>query len=322
MKRFFFFFFIFNNLFFFGQFYPPPVGQPGTTAIYKDSSVFISWAVACKVTRGLQDISNPSLGYASAGDSTFATGKAQVNGPVSLGDGGFAICTFNDPVRNGPGADFAVFENGFDDTFLELAFVEVSSDGINYYRFPSHSLSDTTTQTSSFGTTDATKINNLAGKYRGGYGLPFDLQELSGKPGLNINSVTHILVRDVIGSINSNYATRDSYNNKVNDPWPTAFPQSGFDLDAIGVINSSVITFNIEEQNISSCNLYPNPVSEGDILKIACNEGAIYFLEDMFGKCILSSDDGMLTIPALGQGIYILRIFNGRNVICRKILVH
>ena len=156
--------------------YPPIVGQPGSTAIYKDSSAFVNWVTSCKVVRGLQDVSTPTLGLANGGDSSMVIGIAGTNGVVSLGDGGSATCTFQYPIKNGIGNDFAVFENSFDDTFLELAFVEVSSDGINFVRFPSHSLTDTTLQTNTFGTTDATKINNLAGKYRGSYGTPFDLQ--------------------------------------------------------------------------------------------------------------------------------------------------
>ena len=45
--------------------------------------------------------------------------------------------------------------------FLELDFVEVSSDGVNYFRFPATSYTDTTVQTGSFGSTDATKINKI-----------------------------------------------------------------------------------------------------------------------------------------------------------------
>ena len=193
----------------------------------------MNWATTCFLSRGLQDISNSILGLASSGDSSMALGKAQNNGAVSLGDGGFAICTFPFLIADGPGYDFAVFENSFDDSFLELAFVEVSSDGINFYRFSSHSKTDTINQTSTFGLTDATKLNNLAGKYRGGFGTPFDLSELYKKQGLNIQAITHIKIKDVVGSLQKPYATFDSFNNKINDPWPTPFPSSGFDLDAI-----------------------------------------------------------------------------------------
>ena len=70
------------------------------------------------------------------GEPEDATGMAGDGRVVSLGDGGVAILTFDTPLSDGPGPDFAVFENAFLETFLELAFVEVSSDDVNYFRFP------------------------------------------------------------------------------------------------------------------------------------------------------------------------------------------
>ena len=60
-----------------------------------------------------------------AREAAEALGKAD-DAPVSLGDGGYAVVTFDKPITNGPGYDFAVFENGLNDSFLELAFVVVS----------------------------------------------------------------------------------------------------------------------------------------------------------------------------------------------------
>jgi hypothetical protein len=49
-----------------------------------------------------------------------------------------------------PGYDFAIFENGFPfgsgSFYLELAFVEVSSDGKHFVRFNAISNTDTTQQ--------------------------------------------------------------------------------------------------------------------------------------------------------------------------------
>src|SRR3954467_173127 len=126
--------------------FAPPAGQPGSTAVRKDSSAFVAWATGSIIIRGYQDISNPSSGYATVGDSSSAIGKADGVNVVSLGDGGAAILTFKLPITNGPGNDFAVFENGFSDTFLELAFVEVSSDGVHYFRFPAVSNTQDTLQ--------------------------------------------------------------------------------------------------------------------------------------------------------------------------------
>ncbi len=157
--------------------FAPAAGQIGTSAIKKDSSIIINWAIACKVTRGWQDISNQGLGKTTVGDSSKAIGIADGLNVVSLGDAGYAVLTFQSPIKNGIGNDFCVFENSFDPGFLELAFVEVSSDGINFTRFPATSNQQNAIQISPFATNcDPTKINNLAGKYIANYGTPFDLQ--------------------------------------------------------------------------------------------------------------------------------------------------
>ena len=244
----------------FAQF-APPAGQPGSTAIHRDSSILVNWAKTCQIVRGLQNIAEPSLGFASVGDSSLATGLSDGTGVVSLGDGGYAVLTFEPPITNSPGWDFAVFENSFSDTFLELAFVEVSSDGLNYFRFPPTSLTQDTIQVSSFGTLDATKINNLAGKYRALYGTPFDLEELGGHIGLDINSIAYVKIIDVVGSIHDSIATFDQYGNKINDPWPTPFPSGGFDLDAVGVIHQQLSAYS--EINITqSFLIFPNPAQD------------------------------------------------------------
>ena len=159
------------------QSYAPHAGQVSSTAIAKSSSVFIGWATGITVVRGPQDIANPTGPLASSGNPNDALGGTSTS-VVSLGDGGSATVTFASPIANGSGFDFAVFENGFSDTFLELGFVEVSSDGINFFRFPSHSETQTTTQIGGFGAVDCRYINNLAGKYRANFGTPFDLSDL------------------------------------------------------------------------------------------------------------------------------------------------
>jgi hypothetical protein len=238
--------------------FPGPVGTSGTTAMHADSSAFVGWAAECHVIRGYQDLSDPSLGFANVGDSSMALGKAGTNGVVSLGDGGSATVTFSTPITNGPGFDFAVFENSFSDSFLELAFVEVSSDGINFFRFPAVSNLPVSPQYDNNANMDASKVDNLAGKYRALYGTPFDLQELSGISQLDITNITHMKIIDVVGSINPLYSTYDKNNNVINDPWPTPFPSSGFDLDAVGVIHQGGV--GIREFTKSDAFLiYPNP---------------------------------------------------------------
>jgi hypothetical protein len=179
----------------------------------------------------------PDSGFANVGTAAGAEGPAASNGVVSLGDGGIATLTFDPPITNGDGFDFAVFENTFLDTFLELAFVEVSTDSLSWARFPSKSLTQTQTQTWAFGFTQPTQIHNLAGKYRHPFGTPFDLQDLAMMSNIRINEIKYVRIIDVVGSIDSILGNKDSDGRIINDPWPTPFPSSGFDLDAVGVIH-------------------------------------------------------------------------------------
>ena len=219
------------------------VGTVGCDAIKADSSAFVAWATGITVVRGPRDISNPNSQPATTGADSNALGMPTLSNTsdvVCLGDGGMATLTFARPIRNGEGPDFAVFENSFGDSFLELAFVEVSSDGERFVRFPATSLTPTDVQTDTYGSTDPTMINNLAGKYRIGYGTPFDLEELRDSTGIDIDSIVYVRVIDVVGSVDSQYATYDAFGHMVNDPWPTPFPAGGFDLTGVGVIHELI----------------------------------------------------------------------------------
>ena len=216
--------------------------QFASTGISASDPSFTGWATGVSnLTRGPMNIANPSLGLASYGSSSDALG-APDGSVVSLGDGGSITLTFDKPIMNGAGADFAVFENGFLSSglvFAELGFVEVSSNGTDFFRFAATSLTQTASQVAAFGTLDPTKIHNLAGQFPANQGTPFDLDELTGvSPLLDVNAVSFVRVVDVVGSLNDAYATYDSLGNKINDPWSTPFASSGFDLDAIGVIHA------------------------------------------------------------------------------------
>jgi hypothetical protein len=301
--------------------FAPAAGQPGTTAIHKDSSIIVNWATACKVERGYQDISNPGLGQTTVGDSSKAIGPADVVNVVSLGDGGSATLTFQSPIKNLAGPDFCVFENSFDPGFLELAFVEVSSDGINFTRFPATSLNQNTVQIGPFDTSsEAVKLNNLAGKYIGGYGVPFDLQELAGVSGLDINAVTHVKVIDVVGCIQPQYARYDKDNNIINDLWATAFPSGGFDLDAVGVIHQ--VPVSVKEQNdlAQQVSVYPSMVT--DELTVVNRSGDELTAEvtDVKGSVILKHEmnSDKLDVSRLGNGIYFLKLHAGDKCLHKK----
>jgi len=219
---------------------------PDDDGVAADSSGLDIWASSAVVERGPVTATVPDGALASYGLVTDILGAADAYAPenpypvLSLGDGGSATLRLSTPISNGDGPDLAVFENGFSSSFLELAHVEVSSDGVHFSRFPSVSLTSTTVQGSSI---DPTGLHNLAGKYEAGIGTPFDLDELQGtNPRLDVSHITHVRVIDVVGSIDSNYGTTDSLGNLINDPFTTPFPSGGFDLDAVGGFHASPST--------------------------------------------------------------------------------
>ncbi|MES2836276.1 MAG: T9SS type A sorting domain-containing protein [Bacteroidota bacterium] len=324
--RYFAFFLIFISVNCFAQF-APPAGQAGTTAIDGTSSVFVNWANACTVTRGYVNVSNTSAGFASTGLASSACGKALESGTLSLGDGGSAILTFPFGIMNGSGADFAVFENSFSDDFLELAFVEVSSDGTNYFRFPATSNTQVSTQVGTFDLLDATKLNNLAGKYRAGYGTPFDLEELKNEAGLDVNKITHIKIIDVVGSINATHGTKDENDNLINDPFPTEFAAGGFDLDAIGVINQNAIAGFLEQTNSSVFSCYPNPANSNSDFFIETNlqSTATAIVYNALGSVVFENEIKPFTKNELklNAGIYFIHIVSENHIFqTQKLIVN
>ncbi len=213
--------------------YSPAAEQEGSTAIYKDDPAFVFWAVGYENYEVGTDVDvvwqTPEYALGKAAGTSFDI--------VSLGRGGKITMTFDPPIENGEGWDFAVFENAFNDFNLELAYVEVSSNGFDFIRFDNVSL--TQDPVSAYGSIDTTLVNGLASKYRQGYGTPFDLSDISDKPevlsgSIDLYQVTHIRIVDIIGD--GRYF--DSEGNVIYDPFPTT-SSAGFDLDAIGVSNGA-----------------------------------------------------------------------------------
>ncbi len=201
-------------------------------------------------------------------DPTRALGPAHYptnNNVVSLGDltqdqinagksPGEITLTFDHAIKNGSGADFAVFENSFISqwgtgagyTFAELAYVDVSTDGINFVRFDSHSLvTDPFPLGQPYGCIDSTDVYNLAGKHVNNYGqswgTPFDLDTLLNNDlvlqgVVDLNEINYVKIVDIPGSGDF----LDSYGNGIKDAWPTG-GTGGFDLDAIGVIHTAAV---------------------------------------------------------------------------------
>ena len=291
--------------------------------IFYESHAIKGWATTCSIIRGYVRIDDKSMGRASAGEENACLGKAD-NITVSLGDSGIAIVGFAEPVKNIDGPDFAVFENSFDGRFLELAFVEVSSDSLKWVRFPAKSLTPADNQTGTFGTTEPGMIYNLAGKYRMYYGTPFDLYELKDSSGIDINNIMYIKIIDVIGTIDDRYASYDAYGNKINDPWPTPFPQSGFDLDAVAILKT--VTSVIPDAMETSILIYPNPASERINIIFTGEEKKRIYLSDCTGKIIKMWDmaDNFLTfnIEDILPGIYFLSVCSENSLQTQKVIIH
>jgi hypothetical protein len=259
--------------------YAPQAGKSGTTAIHKDSSIiqtFSNYSPGSQgknLLRGWVNMSDTNLGKTTVGniDSIFNTPEQFM---ISLGDGGMVTLQLPIPIKNGQGADFVIFENGFafskDSFFLELAFVEVSKDGHTFYRFPAYSETDTTQQIGPFGSIQAHKVHNLAGKYVMPFGVPFDLEDLKNELGTE-QSIQFIRLIDVIGSIHPMHANRDFKGRIINDPWPTPFPSGGFDLTGIGFIHGDFTSLSEHEEKLDAI-IYPNPANESAQINFISHE--------------------------------------------------
>lgn len=216
-----------------------PYADPG-----HGNAAMHAWAFEVfELVRGPMDVAEPELGDASYGLEEDVLGPA--SGPVSnldvltLGDGGSIVLGFEAPIYDGEGVDFAVFENGFSDEFglfAEFAYVEVSSDGVSFARFDAICLR--TTSVLPFEEVDPSDYYNLAGDQPTGLGTGFDLEELAQHPlvvsgDVDLDEIYYVRVVDVIGD----GTTMDSLGNPIRDPYPTPFPNGGFDLDGVGAIH-------------------------------------------------------------------------------------
>ncbi len=307
----------------------PAAGQPVNPAIHADSSLIVAWAVSCDLERGPGLITHPDSIEVTYGEAVHATGKAG-NEVVSLGDGGIATLWFERPIIDGPGADFAVFENSFDGAFLELGFAEVSSDGRNFVRFPSQSLTPVDVQVGPFDIMDPENIHNLAGKYKAGWGTAFDLKDISDSSGIDLNRITAVRIIDVVGILDDSLGSRDASGRLINDPFPTPFESGGFDLDGVGVIHQSQeITAVIAEESTlmtseSTLKVYPNPCTGELYLEDPGGTFRRWTLYDAYGRVLRNGkfygQRQRIVLGDIPQGIYLLRCEAQHTSIVKRIL--
>jgi hypothetical protein len=117
--------------------------------------------------------------------------------------------------------------------------MEVSTDGVNFARFDSVSL--TPGPVGGYGTIDPTDVHNLVGKhvnaYGNSWGTGFDLDDLLDNSlvlaGLvDLNEINYVKIVDIPGS--GDFI--DSLGNPIYDAWVT-WGSGGVDLEAVGAIN-------------------------------------------------------------------------------------
>ncbi len=222
----------------------------------------------------LGDLSASQMAILDPANSNYAVNAAlEPNNPYKIQPGQITL-SFSTPIQNGPGPDFAVFENGFISAggagvagciFAELAFVEVSTDGVIFARFPTVSLTEPVAAnggTGPYGTIDPSNVYNLAGKhvnaYESSWGTPFNLSDLKAHTAVtsgtvDLNNISYVKIIDIPGNgffqdsavdlIDPNTidpATGTGgvpYSQKhgIHDAWVT-WGSGGHDLEAIGAI--------------------------------------------------------------------------------------
>ena len=219
-------------------------------AITSSSTSIVEWANWIDETRttfadGGSDAIDQTGGFNSLGELTASD--------IDSGtEPGFITVTFPAGVANDDGHDFAVFENGFvvgseDNLFAELAYVEVSTNGSDFARFPSVSLNTLPSGGNGpFASFDMTNVNNLAGKHAAGFGTPFDLEELSSNASvlaglIDLANIQYVRLVDIPGSGDF----LDSRGSPILDAWPTE-GSGGFDFRlgeglGVGVLNIATV---------------------------------------------------------------------------------
>ena len=258
-------------------------GQAGvdpskTSEVYYRNSAIKGWATGYEnVSYGSNVIDRwrtpekalGSAGLADYGDTdpsspNYDPDASSVYHVVSLGDGGSITLTFGGPIADGEGLDFAVFENAVNAGFLELAYVSVSTDGVNFITFPNFYVG-----ANPIGpyTNDnyPEYIYNLGSKYMCNWGHGYDLGELqyaydyavahydaasdstTANGAFSLEYTKHIIemfslvdLGDInyvrIDDITGDGSCVDSAGNPIYDPYPSS-ESGGFDLNAVGVIN-------------------------------------------------------------------------------------
>lgn len=202
----------------------------------------------------------PTRGLGPADGETVSLGDLEAAAILAGAAPGSIVVSFQATIFDGPGADIAVFENAgdffdshdVDFIFAELAFVEVSSNGTDFARFPATSLNiepDANTPDPNhdqlhipfgrdFAGANTTNVNNLAGIHPTNVGTPFDLSDLASDPLVTLGTVDLSQIRYVrLVDVPGEGSFTDSLGNPILDAWHSV-ESGGFDLDAVGAIHA------------------------------------------------------------------------------------
>ena len=279
--------------------------------------IFRGWAtsvVSYKPTPGVFAVwrdPNNALGPATGDNLDIVSLGDLDSSQIVLGmEPGKITLSFSEPIRDCNGYDFVVFENGLvsnyntgggsvkGQMFAELGYVEVSSNGGDFVRFPSVSL--TAALVGMYGTIEISDVYNLAGKHPNADGVcigtPFDLSEIAGEESVlsgvvDINNINYIRIVDIPGSGDfedeavrhidpGSWPVWELYvnNHPIYDAWLT-FESGGVDLEAMGVL---------EEQNYSADINLDGIVDMSDFILFGSAWGSCFGDLNWIGRCDLA----------------------------------
>lgn len=254
---------------------------------------------------------NKALGAATGSNFDIVSLGDLDQGQIGQGmESGRITLSFGEPIRDCNGYDFVVFENGIvsvfntgggsikGQMFAELGYAEVSSNGSDFVRFPSVSL--TAELVGMYGTLEISNVYNLVGKHPNAEGVctgtPFDLSDIADEVNVvsglvDINNINYVRIVDIPGSGDfedeavkhiepGSRSVWDYYANihPIYDAWLT-FDSGGVDLEAVGVL---------EEQNYSADINLDGVVDMFDYVLFASAWGSYFGQANWIGRCDLA----------------------------------
>ncbi|HVW30613.1 MAG TPA: Ig-like domain-containing protein [Polyangiaceae bacterium] len=223
----------------------PPASEKGDCdCVSGESPAIVAWASSVAKTYGGQV------------SDKFKTDSLE--GVCTMGNGGVFDYSFDSPITDGVGADFVVGENGFRNDqsglmFSELFYVEVSSNGVDYLRFDSASL---TKDSGAFLSLDPGQVFGLGSTQVANYGIdyrqPYDLAWLRNKKAVldgkvDLSAITHVRYIDIPGTdveqtleidgqSYTYYPEYDSFGNIIRDAYLTT-DSGGADVYTPGALH-------------------------------------------------------------------------------------